>query len=264
MSIASVRQFNIFFDPYYWKTAVLIARNGLARQYRNSFLGMMWTLLQPLVMVGVYALIMPLIMRSSMPNYPLYIIVSLPVWSFFSGVLITASQSILANGEVLKRCMVSSTVFPIADVLRSTYTFCVSFLTMYTVALLTLTSFNPVILLLPLYFIPVLMIIGAGAIAIAFMAPYVRDIGEVITIAMNMLFWMTPIVYSVSVLPERIQMLMQFNPFFIMMHPIQVLAYAHEIPSMGDTLRLLALTAIAIIIGFSIFRVCRRNYVYYL
>lgn len=252
-------------DIYYWQTAVLIAKNGLARLYRNSFLGILWTLLQPLTMVMVYATIMPLIMRSTTPNYTLYVVVSLPLWGFFSVSIVGSSQSILANSETLKRCMISSSVFPIADVLRNTYTFFVSFITIYVVAmLLGIADFSATILLIPFYFIPILIIIGAAAIANAFIAPYIRDIGDVANIGMTVLFWMTPVVYQISMLPAHIQTLMRFNPFFIMLHPIQMLAYEHTVPGVSETLHLIALAVIAVVLGFIIFRACRRNYVYYL
>lgn len=265
MSTASIRQFGVFFDRYYWQTAVLIAKNGLGRLYRNSFLGMLWTLFQPLTMVMVYATIMPMIIRSPASNYTLYVLVSLPVWNFFSTSIIGSSYSILANGETLKRCIVSSSLFPIADVLRNSYTFAVSFLTMYAVAvLLRIASPDLIILLVPLYFIPVLMIIGSAAIAIAFIAPYIRDVGELASMSMMVLFWMTPIVYQVSMLPPQARFLMDFNPFYIMIAPMQMLVYGHTLPGMDATIRLLALAVISVLTGFAVFRICRRNYVYYL
>lgn len=266
MSTVTLRQFGVFFNPYYWQTAVLIARNGLARQYRNSFLGMFWTMLQPLTMVIVYTTIMPLIMRvSAVSNYPLYIIVALPLWTFFSATLTGASQSILANGETLKRCMISSTVFPVADVLRAAYTYCISFGTMYGVAcLFGYATLSPYLLLLPLVLVPVLIILQAAAIGVAFIAPYVRDIGELIVMGMTISFWLTPVVYTPSHLPAQAMKLMEWNPFYIMMHPVQMIAYEHALPDMFSILRLLALMFIAIVAGFAIFRTCRRNYVYYL
>jgi ABC-type polysaccharide/polyol phosphate export permease len=266
MSTGTLRQFGVFFNKYYWQTAVLIARNGLARQYRNSFLGMFWTMLQPLTMVMVYITIMPLVMRlSSVSNYPLYIIVSLPLWNFFSGTLIASSQSILANGETLKRCMISSTVFPVADVLRSTYMLGLSFATMYMIAvLLGHTSLTYHLLLLPLFFLPVLIIMLAISIAVAFIAPYIRDIGELVVMGMTITFWLTPVIYTPEHLPPNVMNIMVWNPFYVMMHPLQMLAYEQTLPDMASIARLLALMLVAIAAGFAIFRVCRRNYVYYL
>jgi ABC-type polysaccharide/polyol phosphate export permease len=261
---ASLKHFGVFFDRYYWQTAVLIAKNSLARQYRNSFLGMLWTLFQPLTMVLVYTTVMPLIMRLPTLNYSLYIVVSVPTWGFISSCLFGASMSVIGNGDTLKRCVISSTVFPIADVLRNTYTYFTSFFTMYAVAVLLFAPLNPMILLLPVLFIPVLMTIGAFSIAIAFMAPYVRDIGDLILVCLNMLFWLTPVIYSIESLPVRAQQVMQWNPFYIMIHPIQMVAYEHELPGAHEILPLAALTLVAILAGFSIFRVCRKNYVYYL
>lgn len=265
MSTVTIRQFGIFFDRYYWQTAVLIAKNGLARLYRNSFLGILWMLFQPLTMVLVYSIIMPMIIKSPSTNYTLYILVSLPIWTFFSGSIIGASNSILANGETLKRCIVSSSVFPIADILRTTYTLLISFTTMYVMALLLgLAHFSFMLLLIPVYFIPVFIIISSMSTAIAFIAPYIRDVGEFASMSMTVMFWMTPIIYQISMLPPKAQMLMRFNPFFIMINPIQMLAYSHLLPGINETLSLLVLTIISVIIGFAIFRLCRRNYVYYL
>lgn len=264
MSMATLRLFSVFFDKYYWQTAVLIAKNGIARQYRNSFFGMMWTLFQPLTMVFIYTLIMPLIMKSRMPNYPLYMVASLPLWSFFNVSLYGASLSLLNNGETLKRCMVSSTVFPVADVLRNTYTFFISLFIMYAVAMLFYGPPHMSILLFPLFFLPVLMTVGALCIGIAFIAPFVRDIGDLIFVCMNMLFWLTPVLYPIDALPLFAQKLMVWNPFYIMIHPIQELVYDGTIPGMAEMFRLLGLTVISVAFGLGFYKLCRRNYVYYL
>lgn len=260
-----VRQFKIFLDRYYWQTALLIARSGLARQYRNSFLGHLWTVVQPLTMVVIYAIVMPMIMRlPPSSNYPLYIVVSVPIWSFFATAWVTASRSLVGNAETLKRCTISPTIFVIADVLQHAYRLGVSLTVIYGVTLLLGTAqLDPALLLVPVYFIPVLVITGAIAIAVAFIAPYLRDIGELTTAAMTVFFWLTPVVYHASVLPPLAQAWLRWNPFFIMLHPIQMLAYEHVIPGRAETGRLGIVTGIAILVGFAIYRACRRNYVYY-
>lgn len=261
---SATRQFRRLFDIYYWKTAVLIAENNLGRQYRNSFLGMLWTLVQPVTMVLIYSLIMPLIMRFPQEDYILFIIASLPLWTFISGCLVASGQSILSQAETLKRCMISSTVFPVADVLKNAYTYAISFIAMYIVAALMLWRFDPIVLLLPLYLLPLLAIIMAASIALAFVAPYIRDMGELVTMGLNALFWLTPILYPLSVLPEYAQRIMLFNPLYIMIAPVQDLAFRHQLPSADMTLRLLVLTVLAVVVSYFIYRKCRRNYVYYL
>jgi homopolymeric O-antigen transport system permease protein len=217
-----IRHFTVFFDRYYWQTAILIARNGLARQYRNSFLGILWTLLQPASMTLIYTTMMPLIMRmSSRSGYVVYILVSLPVWNFFAASFIAASTSLLGNSDTLKRCTISSTIFPVADVLRNLYTFTIAFGIAYGFCLLLgLTPLDFFILLIPLYLVPIVISVLSIAIAIAFVAPFVRDIGELIVSLLTVAFWLTPIVYSISALPDRAQGYLFWNPFFIMLRPM--------------------------------------------
>lgn len=259
-----IRQFRRLGDWYYWQTAVLIARNLLIKQYRSSFLGVMWTLIQPITMVFIYSTIMPLIMRYRQDEYVVYIIASLPLWTLISSSLVLGAQSIILQAETLKRCIISTTVFPVADVLKNAYVYCISFTTMYIVGCLFFFKFSWIVLLIPLYLIPVLIILMAGAIAVAFLAPFVRDIGEAVYMAMTVFVWFTPVLYPIKALPERFQEWMQWNPFYIMMHPIQALAVEHTLPDPMATIRLFGLMLISIGLGYGIYKACRRNYVYYL
>lgn len=259
-----MRQFAIFLDPYYWRTAVLIAKSGLTRQYRNSYLGILWTLFQPLSMVIVYSVIMPMIMRMPHSDYTLYIICTLPLWGFISSSMIGASASLLAQGETLKRCMISSTIFPIADVFRNVYTYFIAFLTMLGFVTLLGAPVSLHVLLWPIYFLPVLGAVMGMAIGIAFTAPYVRDIGEAIMVAMNMLFWFSAIVYPVAAVPEWVQAILQWNPIVILMQPAVELVYHHTLPTLAMLLKSCAVSVVAMMIGYGCYHIGRRNFVYYL
>lgn len=251
-------------DYYYWRTALLIAGNKLEMQYRSSFLGMLWTLLQPLSLVIVYSIIMPLIFRFPMENYAFYIITSIPLWGFISNTIITSCSSIIAEAETMKRCMISSTVFPLAEVFKQAYTFLLSFGVMYGFALVFLVPFTPSMLLYPIYFLGVMVIIMSWSIMFAFVAPYVRDIGEFLMVIMNISFWLTPVVYAPEVIDEKYRIYFEFNPFYILMRPIQELQYFGHIPTLHSTLSLLALMVVSAVVSYVVYRVCRRNYVYYL
>lgn len=260
----ALKEFRRFSDIYYWKTAYIIAQNAIMRQYRNSFLGMTWTVLQPLMQVMIFAIVMPLIMRFPVENYVLYLVISFPLWAFMSMSLVQSSQSIILQAETLKRCIVSSTVFPIADVLKYLYTYLVSFGTMYVFCLLFVVPWDPVLWLLPFYLLPVIVIVMALSVAISFLAPYIRDIGEVMLVGTNVMFWLTPVVYPIEAVPAEVQGWFWLNPFFIMMHPIHDIVYRQTFPGAGLTLALLALTGATIAASYSVYRLCRRNYVYYL
>lgn len=259
-----IKQFSVFLNPYYWRTALLIARCNLSRQYRNSFLGMLWTLIQPLSVVIIYSIVMPMVMKFPVENYVVYLLCTLPLWTLISASLIGCSASLLSQAETLKHCLISSTVFPVADVLRNTYTYAIAFTTMYAFALLIGFPGSWYALLVPLYLIPILLTVMALSVGIAFVAPFIRDIGDALVVLLNMVFWFSAIVFPVSMLPDWAQTITQWNPFYILMYPLIALVYEHHLPEMEMMARLFFLLALSVLIGYGLYRKCRRNFVYYM
>ena len=257
-------EMNRLIDRYFWLTAFIIARNSVMREYQNSFLGVLWTVILPLIQVMIFAIIMPLIMARPVDNYPLYLVVSFPLWAFISASLVQSCNSIINQAETIKRCMVSSVVFPIADIMKQFYTYMVSFITMYIFCLLFYGGFHSVVVWLPLLLVPVIVSVMAFSIAISYLAPYVRDVGYAMHMLVTLMFWFTPVVYPLHIIPEQYHWMFWFNPFYILMHPIQQLVFEHTLPSAVDIMALFVVTTISVVGSFFLYRACRRNYVYYL
>lgn len=265
MSIAQrFPELNRIKDRYFWLTAFIIAKNAVLREYQNSYLGVLWTVILPLIQVVIYAIIMPLIMARPVDNYPLFLVASFPLWAFISGSLVQSCNSIIAQAGTIKRCMVSSVVFPISDIMKQFYTYIVSFITMYVFCLFVYGGFHPVILWLPLLLLPVVISVMAFSIGVAYLAPYVRDVGYMMNMLVTLMFWFTPVVYPLHIIPEQYHWLFWLNPFYILMHPIQQLVCEHLLPSAVDTFALVVVTVAIVAGSFFLYRACRRNYVYYL
>ncbi len=265
MSIAQhFPEINRIKDRYFWLTAFIIAKNAVLRDYQNSYLGVLWTVILPLIQVIIFAIILPLIMAHSVENYPLFLVVSFPLWAFISCSLVQACNSIINQAETIKRCMVSSVVFPIADIMKQFYTYMVSFVTMYIFCLFLYGGFDSVVFWLPLLLVPVVVSVMAFSIGVAYLAPYVRDVGYMMNMLVTLMFWFTPVVYPLQAVPEKFHWLYWLNPFYILMHPIQQLVFDHTLPSMVDILALCVVTGICVVGSFFLYRACRRNYVYYL
>ena len=252
------------FRTDYLRTVVFLAQNAIAGQYRDSFLGVLWMLIVPLMQVVIFAVVMPLIARFPTTRYPLFLVAMYPLWSFIAGSLIGSTRSLVGQAEILKRCVVSRTVFPVADVLRQFYTFTVSLTVMMAVASALLAAWNPLLALLPIFLAPVLVSVLALAVGLSFLAPFVKDLTEFLAVGMNVMFWLTPVVYPITAVPERWQRWFVLNPFYVLMRPIYLLAYANAVPGWGDVLRLLAVTAGCVAVGYGLYRACRRDFVYYL
>jgi ABC-type polysaccharide/polyol phosphate export permease len=258
-------EINKIFDKYYFLTAVIIAGNSITRQYRDSFLGVLWTVIQPSTQVIIYAVVFSTIMRFPIENYVVYLIAGVVLWGFISSSLIGASNSLISQADTIKRCMISKTIFPIAEVLRNLYTYIVSFFIMYIfIVLFTSHEIGISIVLFPIYLGAIVIVLSSLSIALAFLTPYIRDVGDFVSIALNISFWLTPIIYPIEMMPEDKRFLFEFNPFYILIRPIITIIYSNQIPSMYQTITLALLVLVSVIVSYLIYRLCRKNFVYYL
>lgn len=258
-------EFRKIFDKYYFLTALIIAQNSIARQYRDSFFGMIWTVIQPATQVAIYAIVFSVIMRFPVENYTVYLISGVVLWGFISNTLIAATTSLILQSDTIKRCMISKTIFPISEVLRNLYTYIVSFLVMYVFVLIfTAHKIGTPMLLFPLYLGAVVVVLTAVAIAVAFLTPYVRDVGDFINVGLNISFWLTPIVYPMEMVSESKRFWFEFNPFHILIRPITTIIYNNQVPSLYQTVTMAAVVLFGVVVSYFIYRACRKNFVYYL
>jgi len=252
-------------DRYYVQTVFIIARNALERQYRTSFLGIGWMLAMPIMQVAIFAIIMPVIRSTPHESdYVLYLVSTFPLWSFIVGSLLKSTSSLIVEAETIKRCMVSTTVFPLSAVLQQFYSFLVSFVAMVTLWAIVTGSWHASVLLVPIYLVPVLITVAALGVALAFLTPYVHDVPECVQLAASVLFWLTPIVYPITSVPASARGWYSLNPVYLLIRPVAELTAAGTVPGFGDTAACLAVSAVAVAIGFAVHRRCGRNFVYYL
>nr|MCH9812068.1 ABC transporter permease [bacterium] len=219
------------FDKYYYLTIFTVAKNTVSRRYQDSFLGFLWTLIAPASQIAIYALVMPKIMKFPSESYVPFLISSMLVWMFLSNAIISSATALIANAGMISRCLVSKTIFIIAELLQQFYFFMVSLIIGYSFSCFAYGTFHPNIIFLPLYLIPVLMALLPVLVLISYITVYVKDFKEFIAIAMNFLFWATPVVYPIEVFSPDKRWLFYFNPFYVMIKPISGLIFKGELPS---------------------------------
>jgi ABC-type polysaccharide/polyol phosphate export permease len=252
------------YDKYFFQTAWILARNGITRQYRDSYFGMLWMVVQPLTMIFVYSLVVPRTMGVDKDYYVQFLVSSLLLWQFIGYTLAYATKMLLANAEGIKRCTAPLVVFPVAEMLRATLVYFGTFAFIYVLGALFVFTPSWHVLLLPLFLIPTLIVLTFASIAIAFATPYIRDLHEGIHVAINIFFWLTPVVYPVSKIPAEYLPYFEFNPFYIMIRPAIALVHEHRIPGLGEMLPVCALAALTVALSVGVYKLCRRNFIFYI
>ena len=190
-----------------------LVRREIAARYRQTLLGPAWAILQPLVLMVLFTMIQTFI---SIPSdgipYPLFAYAALLPWTFFSNSIVFAAPSIIQNRGIVQKIYFPRELFPTAAVLVTLFDFAMAFVVLLGLMLFYGIVPKPTLVLLPiLLLIQLLLSLGVGYMAAA-LGAFKRDV--VFGMPFIMQFWMflSPVVYSLSSVPEKYRALYLLNP----------------------------------------------------
>lgn len=229
-------------------------------KYRNSLLGAAWTVLQPLAMILVYTVIFSQIMRAKLPGvdstfgYSIYLCAGILTWGLFAEITTRSQNMFLDNANLLKKLSFPRLCLPVTVVATGLLNFGIVF-GLFTAFLLVTGNFLGLayLALAPLLALLVVFAVGIGMV-LGVLNVFFRDVGQFFGIFVTFWFWLTPIVYPPSILPERVQPLMALNPMASLLGAVQGVLVRGEWPQWGTLVYPLALALVLCLLGVRLFR----------
>ncbi len=243
----------------------LVVRD-LKVKYRRSFLGYLWSLLNPLLMMVVMTVVFSFMFRSNIENFPLYLICGNTLWAFFCESTTMAMNSVLSNGALIKKVYIPKFIFPISRVLSSFVTMSFSLVAILIVMLVTRTPFHWPLLLFPIPMVLLLVFcIGIGMVLSA-LAVYFRDIMHLYSVITMAWMYATPIFYPLDpeVLPQQIINVIKYNPMYHYINFFRQIVIYGNIPEIETWIFCAGSAIISLVIGLAIFRKMQKNFILYL
>lgn len=230
-------------------------------KYKGSWLGILWTFLNPLLMLAVYAFVFPYILRVNVENYTIFMIVALIPWNFFTTAVQTGTSSVTVNGGILKKVYFPREIIPISVTTSQLINFLITCLIMFLFILFSGVGFSIHFLFFPvLVLIEYLLILGLNFILSA-VTVFVNDLAHFVQVAMTLGFYATPIVYLSSMLPDKFQWAMKANPMAVLVEAYRSVLYYHELPDMKWLFIWTALSILILIVGYAIFKKLEKTFV---
>lgn len=229
-------------------------------RYRNSLLGAAWTVLNPLAMIAVYTLIFSQVMQTRLPGvsggfaYSIYLCAGSLTWGLFAEIVARSQTIFLENANLLKKISFPRLCLPVIMVMSAV----TNFLIIYGLflAFLVLAGEWPgwvVFGVLPVLAIQLLFAIGLGMV-LGVLNVFFRDVGQFFGIFTQFWFWLTPIVYPASILPEGLRPWMGLNPMYPLIQSYQTIFVTHSWPEWGLLIYPLFLGTALCALGLRLFR----------
>ncbi len=218
-------------------------------KYRRSFLGLLWTLLNPLMMMIVLTLVFSNIFRFSIENFPVYLLCGQLIFNFFSEATNMALPSILSNGSLIKKVYVPKYLFPISKVFSSFVNLLASFIALILVMIFTHSKITLTILFVPLPVLYVLVFTIGFALLLSSLSVFFRDIMHLYGVLLTAWMYFTPIFYPIEILPESIRGVVNYNPLTSFINFFREVVMYNQIPSLELNVVCLMYSLIMLLIG---------------
>jgi len=226
-------------------------------RYRNMSLGVLWSLLNPLVMMGVLTFVFTQIriFRSPIAHFPLFVLCGMVPFNFFTIAWLSGTTSIVDNAGLIKRVPVPREVVPITTVLACCIHLLVQILLLLMVALFSNLRLNIHWLWLPvLWFLEVVFVCGLALFS-ASINVFIRDTRYVVESASLVLFWLVPVFYSSDVIPVQYRPIIDYNPVATVVVSLRKILINAQPLDASTLCKLIAVSVTAFAVGLT---VCRR------
>ena len=229
-------------------------------KYRNSLLGAAWTVLNPLAMIVVYTVIFAQVMRAKLPGidstfaYSIYLCAGVLTWGLFAEIIGRAQNMFLDHANLLKKLSFPRLCLPVTIVANASLNFAIVF-ALFTVFLVITGNFPgwAYLGLLPVLAIQIAFAIGLG-ISLGVLNVFFRDVGQFFGIFLQFWFWLTPIVYSATILPESIRPMMAYNPMATLTAAYQTILVTGQWPNWQTLWPVALLSLLLCALGFRLFK----------
>jgi ABC-type polysaccharide/polyol phosphate export permease len=251
----------VFKDLYQYRELLKTTiKKEIRGKYKGSFLGILWSFVNPLLMVLVYSIVFPFILRSSEANYVIFLIVGIIPWNWFTTVIGQGVTTILGNGNIIKKVYFPREVLPIAVATSGLINFFISNIIILIFLIGSGVGISFYLLLLPL----VAAIQYALSLGIIFILSainvYIRDAEYIVNFFIMMLFYGTPILYSSTMFPEKYRWLLSLNPMTHIIEAYRDIFYYQQLPNLQSLLIVAVGSFCLLVIGYRIFKKLEKGF----
>ena len=240
-----------------WRYRELV-RNFVVRdlkaRYKNSVLGFLWSLANPLLMMVVFTVVFTALLPRDVPHFPVFVLVGLLAWNWCAASVTGGVFSITGNGHLIKKVYFPRELLPLSTVLSNGVNFLLALIPLLVVATLAGLPPNELLLLLPFVVAIQLVFLTGLALFLGCLNVYFRDTEPIMDIVVLAWFFLSPVFYAVEDLSQQYARLMYWlNPMASFISTYRLIFYYHSPPAPDFLLRMALQALVVFLVGYLFF-----------
>ena len=229
-------------------------------KYKKSFLGVLWSFLNPLFQLIIYSLVFPYIMGNTIENYVVYLIIGLMPWTFFNNTIIQSAACVVTNSGIIKKVYFPREILPISITTSNLVNFIITEIIVFAALLISGIGIGKTVIMLPVIILMQYILQLGFAFIFSAITVYVRDVEYIINIFMMLMFYLCPILYEAKMLPNNLLEILKLNPMFHIINVYRQILYEKQMPNFMSVLQIFLLCLFVLFIGFKIFKKLEKRF----
>jgi lipopolysaccharide transport system permease protein len=241
-------------------------KRDISSKYIGSLLGLYWSVINPIITLIVYIIVFGLFLKVRLPgdnniwDFALYFAAGFLPWIVFNDSVMRASRSIIDNKHYIKKVPFPSEIFPVYVTLSEFVNLFIGLVIYFVLFLLLKGTPTIFILLLPLAIILQMLFTLSFAFFLSSGAVYFRDIPQILGALFMIWFWVTPIVYTISLIPADFQWIVKLNPAYYMLEIYRDVLFYGKIPEIEILVPFLIFSVVLFVLSIIFFRKTKRGF----
>ncbi|QSZ27762.1 ABC transporter permease [Aceticella autotrophica] len=237
-----------------------MVKKDLRTRYRGSFLGFLWTFVNPLLQLIVYSIVFSTIMRMNIYNFAMFLFVALLPWIFFSTSITQSTTIMMANSNLVKKIYFPRIILPISVALTGFMNMIFGFVIVFIALIIFKIQLSASIILLPIVMINELLFVIGLNIVFSALNIFFRDLEHILGIITMAWFYLTPIIFPVTMIPDKYLKLFFLNPMTSIILPYRDILYYGLWPSKKSLLLVFLMSLCFDIFAFIFFDRLQRRF----
>lgn len=225
----------------------------LTVKYKRSVLGFFWSLLNPMATMIISSIVFGSIMRFELSDFVVFLYAAMLPWGFFGSAADASGSSIINNEGFIKKIYLPKIVFPLTTVCAQFINMLFSMSALFLFMLVLGAKITPALLFLPAAFIIIFIWTLGFSLLMATVNVYFRDMRYIMGVVMNAWYYVTPILYPITAIPENLRVFFYCNPGYYLVDMFRSPIYYNTLPEVKNILIAVSCALVVFIVGLSCF-----------
>ncbi|MEO6323529.1 MAG: ABC transporter permease [Thermoanaerobaculia bacterium] len=231
-----------------------LVHRDLTVRYKRSFFGFFWTMLHPLFLMLIFVVVFSNLFRFATPHYETYFLSAYVAWNFFAQTVVNVMTGVAWNGPLMKRVRVPLSIFTLSATLSGLVNLGLSLLVLVGIMGITGVPLRPALFFLPVSLLLLGLLTLGVSLALTAVSIFFGDVREMVQAGLPALMYLTPVIYPISVVPERFRWLIQLNPLVSIIEIVRAPIYSGTVPPVHTVMIATFVSLGSLALGWMVFR----------